>query len=161
MTASNTHDDQEMSMDEILASIRRYVSSDEPSSKSDLKPVDSGPKKVVVPDPAHIQQPAPRLDIPKLNLNDDIVRLNDTGRDVGREAAPSDAGRNTARMDSRAEVRNSDVRDGDTRGQTKRFDPPFNNDLSIKQPQPNRFEPSLVTKLRPAADIQESTPESF
>jgi cell pole-organizing protein PopZ len=160
MTASNTHDDQEMSMDEILASIRRYVSSDEPSSKSDLKPVDSGPKKVVVPDPTLIQQPAPRLDIPKLNLNDDIVRLNDTGRDVGREAARSDTGRNTVRMDSRAEVRNSDMHD-DTRGQTKRFDPSFSNDLSIKQPQPNRFEPSLVTKLRPAADMQESAPESF
>ncbi|MDP3371366.1 MAG: DUF2497 domain-containing protein [Candidatus Paracaedibacteraceae bacterium] len=60
MTTSNhSDDDQEMSMDEILASIRRYVSSDEPDPKETVK----------------TSERTPSLNI---NRNEDIVRLDES-----------------------------------------------------------------------------------
>lgn len=64
MTTSNhSDDDQEMSMDEILASIRRYVSSDEPEKKPTAKHED-----------LNVQRASPIL---TASRNDDVVRLNE------------------------------------------------------------------------------------
>ena len=74
-TSNNRDDDQEMSMDEILASIRRYVSSDEPIQKPDSKVnepvVMSQPS---VEDPYTTQRIEPRLD---MQPRDEAIRVNE------------------------------------------------------------------------------------
>ena len=77
MTTSNHNDDdQEMSMDEILASIRRYVSSDEPIQKAESKPTEqvatlSSPSDIN--EEPHTQRITPHLNMP----NEEVVRLNE------------------------------------------------------------------------------------
>ena len=77
MTTSNhSDDDQEMSMDEILASIRRYVSSDEPAQKAEPKaaePLFARPQLDMGEEP-HTQRITPHLD---MSRQEDVVRLND------------------------------------------------------------------------------------
>lgn len=83
MTTSNHNDDdQEMSMDEILASIRRYVSSDEPTQKvesakkDEPKPLDPllGRPQLNMDEEPHTQRITPRLDIPN---QEEVARLNE------------------------------------------------------------------------------------
>ena len=93
MTTSNhTDDDQEMSMDEILASIRRYVSSDEPAPKFDAKPSEQSiVKPQVDTDNVPPQRVEPRFD---MQSHDDVVRLNEDARhetsrpEMQRQEAP-------------------------------------------------------------------------
>lgn len=83
MTTSNHgDDDQEMSMDEILASIRRYVSpdesaqKDEPIKKDEPKPTEPlfvRPQSDIDEEP-HTQRITPRLDMP---YQEDVMRLNE------------------------------------------------------------------------------------
>jgi len=77
MTTSNhTDDDQEMSMDEILASIRRYVSPDDHAPKSN-EAIIKNPKQIAESQ-SSLQRPEPRLD---MNAHGDVVRLNETVRE--------------------------------------------------------------------------------
>ncbi len=74
MTSSNhREDDQEMSMDEILASIRRYVSSEEPADKQQVKSAPSGSG-----DPF------------RANVSRDNVVKDNTERDAGFSATDFD-----------------------------------------------------------------------
>ncbi len=77
MTTSNhTDDDQEMSMDEILASIRRYVSPDDHAPKSTESLIDK--QKLVAEPQSSLQRPEPRLD---MKAHEDVVRLNENVRE--------------------------------------------------------------------------------
>ena len=80
MTSSNhREDDQEMSMDEILASIRRYVSSDEPADKQQVKSSGS-----VSGSGDSLRGSAPRDDFAK----DDVTK--DAGKESGFNATDFD-----------------------------------------------------------------------
>ena len=83
MTTSNhSDDDQEMSMDEILASIRRYVSPDEPAQreeavkKDEPKPAEPllGRPQLDMNEEPHTQRITPHLDI---NHQEELMRLNE------------------------------------------------------------------------------------
>ncbi len=79
MTTSNRmDDDQEMSMDEILASIRRYVSADESLDKPSVKPSEQRISKDVIDNAQenHVDRAWP-LNTPQKNADDGVVRLNE------------------------------------------------------------------------------------
>ena len=77
MTTSNhSDDDQEMSMDEILASIRRYVSPDDLTQKSEQKPAEpvvGSPQLNTDVDP-HTQRITPHLD---MSRHEEPMRQNE------------------------------------------------------------------------------------
>ena len=83
MTTSNHNDDdQEMSMDEILASIRRYVSPEEPAQKEEsikkeepkpVKPLLGSPQVDMNTEP-HTQRITPHLDMTR---HEETVRSNE------------------------------------------------------------------------------------
>jgi cell pole-organizing protein PopZ len=92
MTTSNHNDDdQEMSMDEILASIRRYVSSDEPIQKESTQKDEPKPAEPLFARPQldmneepHTQRITPRLDMPH---QEEVLRLNeDSPREERQES---------------------------------------------------------------------------
>ena len=79
MTTSNHNDDdQEMSMDEILASIRRYVSPDEPAQK--VEPTQKDEQKPL----------EPLLGRPQLDM-DCLLYTSPSPRDRTRSRMPSSA----------------------------------------------------------------------
>ena len=105
MTTSNHNDDdQEMSMDEILASIRRYVSPEEPvqkvepTQKDEAKPLEPllGRPQLDMDEEPHTQRIAPHFD---MNHQEEVMRLNESV--VHAEAIREE--RQESRLDSRQE----------------------------------------------------------